>query len=111
MKHDAMTALILIGATTLGTAARAAPGGSPQRGSLLYEDHCTGCHESIVHIRSHSKATNPQELRQQVARWARLEDLGWGSDELRDVYVYLNTNYYHFKQVPPKPKRSADTAP
>ena len=35
------------------------------RGQMLYENHCTSCHESMVYIRTKRKAKNYKE----VANW------------------------------------------
>ena len=49
--------------------------GDPVRGRLLYEDHCTTCHESVVHVRSDRKVHHPGELYYQIIRWARVQRL------------------------------------
>ena len=67
-----------------------------ERGQQLYENHCTGCHESQIHIRTQRKAQNPTELRWQIARWQEVLELPWTSVEVDDVQVYLNAKYYHY---------------
>lgn len=69
------------------------------RGELLHENHCTGCHESIVHIRSDRRAKSLKELEDWVVRWADQQQLGWGPDEIADVVDYLNRRYYKFKPI------------
>jgi len=80
--------------------AAAAPTGDPIRGHLLYEDHCTACHESVVHVRSDRKVHHPGELYYQIIRWARVQRLDWGPEEYRDVYSYLDTAFYHRRPQP-----------
>lgn len=67
-----------------------------ERGRLLYENHCTSCHQSVLHIRSERKVSTPAELRAFIQRWAGELKLSWKADELNDVYQYLNSRYYRF---------------
>lgn len=67
---------------------------NPERGQLLYENHCMGCHESLIHVRERRHAKTLDELRDQIDRWAKELNLGWGSEEVGDVLDYLNASYY-----------------
>lgn len=67
-----------------------------ERGRLLYENHCTSCHASTVHVRDHRKTKTPTELRAWIVRWSGELKLKWSEDELADVYQYLNNRYYKF---------------
>ena len=67
-----------------------------ERGRLLYENHCTSCHASTVHIRDQRKSKNPAELRAWILRWSGELKLNWHEDELADVYRHLNDHYYKF---------------
>jgi hypothetical protein len=69
---------------------------SAERGRLLYENHCMGCHISTVHIRDQRKSKTPAEMRASILRWSGELKLGWREDELADVYRYLNNRYYKF---------------
>lgn len=65
-------------------------------GRLLYENHCTSCHESGVHIRSrHAVRTLPQ-LRETVVRWSEYARLPWREEEIEAVVRYLNDSFYHY---------------
>ena len=75
------------------TAAEAA---DPERGSRLYENHCAGCHDSIVHIRENPKAQSAEDIRYQITRWADVLELPWTPAEVEDVLHYLNDTYYHY---------------
>lgn len=66
------------------------------RGKLLYENHCTSCHESLVHIRERHTVTSLPQLQAQVRRWADYAKLKWGKDEVEDVVRYLNNRHYRF---------------
>jgi hypothetical protein len=70
---------------------------TPSRGQLLYEDHCTTCHESIVHIREDRRTRSLIDLRERVANWADYLHLHWGKDDIQDVVQHLNTHYYKFQ--------------
>lgn len=67
------------------------------RGQLLYENHCTLCHESVVHIRRDRRLRSLQELRGTVSSWADYLRLGWRSEEVDDVVTYLNGRHYGFE--------------
>lgn len=83
----------------LGVAASAQAG--PERGRLLYENHCQACHTSTVHIREQRKAKTPAELRAWIQRWATELKLVWSEDELADVYQLLNNRHYKFPAETP----------
>lgn len=68
------------------------------RGRLLYENHCTRCHETSVHARIPGRITTLDELNQWVEKWATLQNLGWQQDDIHDVAEYLNHEYYHLKK-------------
>ena len=67
-----------------------------ERGQLMYENHCTACHTSTVHVREQSKAKSPTDLRAWIQRWSGELKLNWGDDEQADVYQFLNNRYYKF---------------
>ncbi len=64
------------------------------RGQLLYENHCQGCHESVVHIRERRLAKSLPDLRAQVARWAAYQNLHWAPEEIEEVVRHLNARHY-----------------
>ena len=66
------------------------------RGELLYENHCTVCHESIVHIRANRKAKSLADLRGWVARWSGELKLKWSNEEIDDVAEFLARRFYKF---------------
>jgi mono/diheme cytochrome c family protein len=69
------------------------------RGRLLYENHCTGCHESRVHIRERHKARSADDVLGWVERWRTDLKLGWGAAEVADVAAYLDTKFYKVEKV------------
>ena len=66
------------------------------RGQLLYENHCTACHEKSVHSRKHYKANSINDIHQWVIRWSNNLELGWGKHDVDVVTDFLNRRYYHF---------------
>lgn len=68
-----------------------------ERGRLLYENHCTVCHTSIVHIRERRKAMSRDDVRMWIRRWQEQLKLQWGTVEIDDVTEFLNDQYYGFK--------------
>ncbi|MCK5014419.1 MAG: hypothetical protein KAS66_11425, partial [Candidatus Omnitrophica bacterium] len=66
------------------------------RGQMLYENHCTSCHESTVYIRTKRKATNYKEVGNWVNHFADWLNLGWGDVEKQEVMQYLNERYYKY---------------
>ena len=84
----------LILATTLFVAGGQAQAADPERGKLLYENHCRVCHTSVVHIREDRKASSREEIRTWVQRWRKELGLQWGYGEIDDVMEYLNERYY-----------------
>lgn len=66
----------------------------PQRGELLYNNHCTKCHTSTVHVRQDRRANTIEAIRYQVRRWAKNNALNWSEKEVDDVVSFLNAKYY-----------------
>lgn len=69
---------------------------SPLQGMELYGNHCTGCHESTVHMREKRKAKSLAQVEVWVRRWASVLKLGWGEEEVKAVAGYLNSRYYQY---------------
>ncbi len=70
------------------------------RGELLYENHCQGCHQSTVHIRSQRRADSLESLQAWVQRWAEERALGWDEEAIQAVVDYLNQRYYRIGLPP-----------
>lgn len=70
-----------------------------ERGQLLYENHCTGCHTSRAHIREARKAKDEATLRQQIVRWQTNQKLKWSAIDVDDVYAFLDARYYKLGQA------------
>ncbi len=66
------------------------------RGEMLYENHCTICHTSIVHVRENHRATSDLEVESWVRRWSADQKLGWSDEDVSDVTDYLLHTFYNF---------------
>jgi cytochrome c5 len=66
------------------------------RGQLLYENHCTTCHESGVHLRQSGKVHSVNDIRQWVIRWSNNLELDWKNNDVDVVTDYLNRHFYQF---------------
>ncbi len=69
----------------------------PPRGQLLYENHCTSCHESVIRIRTRQNTKSLSELQAQVLRWAEYLKLSWDKEDIKEVITHLNDQYYKFE--------------
>lgn len=103
-------ALSLLGVIILASSAvvSAQPQPSPQpsssaplrasstRGEMLYENHCTICHTSVVHVQENHHATSDVAVEGWVRRWATDQKLGWSDQDVLDVTEFLWQRYYKF---------------
>jgi len=71
---------------------------NPERGRLLYENHCRACHESNVHIRQTQAAKSLKAVRTEVVRWQGVLTLQWSAEDVGDVAEYLNATWYHYAE-------------
>jgi mono/diheme cytochrome c family protein len=76
--------------------AAAAPAQDAERGRVLYQTHCGGCHYERVHQRLRSEIRDLADLRDMVARWAPQARRTYTLDELEDIVQYLNESHYRF---------------
>lgn len=63
---------------------------------MLYENHCTRCHTSVLHVRENRRAVSLKALEGWVRRWSGEEKLTWSEEEIVEVVDYLNRRYYKF---------------
>jgi mono/diheme cytochrome c family protein len=71
-----------------------------QRGRVLYESSCAGCHAASVHGREKREARDFEAVRAWVIRWSANLRLKWSEDEVTDVAAHLNAAYYGFRCPP-----------
>lgn len=81
--------------TLAGTPAAGAA--DAERGRILYDAKCGGCHGESVHGREKRLATDFEAVRGWVLRWSANLGLAWTNDEVDDVSVHLNARYYRFR--------------
>lgn len=93
-------------AALLASLALAAQAQDIERGRLLYETHCGGCHYERVHERAKTKIKDLADLRDEVARWAAQTNRQFSAEELEQVVAYLNASHYRIglspDMIPPK---------
>ena len=72
----------------------------PNRGKLVYETQCGGCHYERVHERERSKSRvrSLADLRDQVVLRAGQTGRPFTLEDLEDVAEYLNRSYYRLTQ-------------
>jgi mono/diheme cytochrome c family protein len=75
---------------------------APERGRLLYETHCGGCHYERVHQRLRPSVRDLDQLRDMVARWAPQTPHRFTLDDEEAVVQYLNESHYRFGLAPKK---------
>ena len=76
------------------------PDEAASRGQMLYENHCTECHISVVHVREQHRADTPAAVRGWVVKWANFKDLDWSARDIEDVSDFLSEHYYRFDTQP-----------
>jgi hypothetical protein len=65
-----------------------------ERGRLLYENTCNGCHTTQPHWRDQRLVKTWDDLVAQVSRWQANAHAGWSDAEIRDVASFLNARFY-----------------
>src|SRR4030095_1045171 len=78
----------------------AANGADIDRGKLLYNARCVGCHDQSVHNRTARKALTIEGIRAQVRRWDAFLGGAWREEEVNDVASYLNELFYGYPCPP-----------
>lgn len=79
-----------------GTPKKPVPVERASRGQLLYENHCTACHESVAAIRVNRRVKSLAELRSEVVRWADYARLNWRQEDIDEVVRHLDSRHYRF---------------
>lgn len=109
-------AAVLIGFLAAGTHAPVVQAQTPlppvqSNGRLLYETHCTACHDKQVHWRDGRLAVDWSTLDAQVRRWQASALLNWGEADISAVTRYLNDTIYKFRQTGERLSRFEPTEP
>ena len=89
----------------LPAAALAGGPANPKIGQQLVEKSCIRCHAAMyggngsgIYTRPNRMVHSLKQLAARVALCNANTNTGWFPDEERDVTVFLNQQYYHFKQ-------------
>ena len=67
-----------------------------ENGNQLHADNCVRCHDDGVYTREVRRVKNLSALGTQVRFCKNNIGIQWFDDEVDDVVLYLNKNYYHF---------------
>ena len=65
-------------------------------GRVLYEQHCTGCHNESVFQRPDRLVNTEKQLLERIRQCELSNELAWFNEEIRDVATYIGRNYYGF---------------
>ena len=74
------------------------------RGRVLYQTYCGGCHYERIHQRARTEIRDLADLRDMVARWAKQTNYRFSLDELEDVVEYLNVSHYRIGLASRRPR-------
>jgi mono/diheme cytochrome c family protein len=87
-------------ACLLAAAAVPASAQDAERGRVLYETFCMGCHYERVHERPRERSLvkSLTDLRSQVARRSELTRMRFTPQDVDDVAEYLNRSHYKFQK-------------
>ena len=67
------------------------------RGKVLHDQSCVGCHDTSVYQRTNKQITNLSALHAQVQRCSKPAGADWSKEDMKDVAEYLNQSFYRFK--------------
>ncbi len=69
-----------------------------EKGRLLYETHCGGCHYERVHDRKASTIDRLARLQAEVAKWAEQTGRRFTPAEIEDIAEHLNRTHYRLEK-------------
>ncbi len=72
----------------------------PDRGQMLYENHCQACHETWLHSRTDRRVSSLSELRKRVQGWSNHSELNWRNEDIDAVTDYLSRTFYLLTDQP-----------
>jgi mono/diheme cytochrome c family protein len=70
------------------------------RGEALYENHCSSCHDPLVHMGEARHVTTLPDLRARVTAWSIHSGLNWSEEDINDVTDFLNRRFYRLTEQP-----------
>lgn len=76
-----------------------------ERGKDLHDSNCLTCHASMygdkgneIYTRPNRKIETLSGLQMQLKRCKNSLGTNWPEDQINDVQLYLNKNFYHFEE-------------
>jgi len=98
--RSAVRAQVMVYALLLFTLFVAAPAPASaadiEHGKILYEQHCTRCHDSRVFTRPDHRIRSLEALKIQVKRCELNVPVNWPQQDVDDVVAYLDASFYKF---------------
>jgi mono/diheme cytochrome c family protein len=91
-----VTRLLLLWVLVCGPAAVYAAG-DPVRGEKLHA-YCLGCHGTALYVPPKAKVKTLAALKKEVERWNDRMNPKFNKQEIDDLVVYLNRDFYKFPQ-------------
>ena len=73
------------------------PAADLNRGKILYEDHCTGCHNESVFQRKKRMVNTEQQLLARIRQCELSNELTWFDEDIQDVAAYIGQTFYGFQ--------------
>jgi len=93
-----MKTLLACGLLAMVTVVQAAtPVGDPARGEKLHAK-CLDCHGTALYAPDRRKVTSLKGLRKEVKRWGTYYAPALSDQEVEDLVVWLDANFYHFSR-------------
>lgn len=87
--------------TVLATACcLATPAAAQSRGEMLYANHCSACHTSLMHWRDRKLVRDWPGLLAQVRYWQGQANLAWNDEDIGEVARYLDEAFYRLTPPP-----------
>ena len=75
------------------------------RGQELHDENCISCHAAMygdkgneIYTRKNRKIETLVGLQKQLQRCKNSLGTNWPEDQINDVQLYLNNNFYHFEE-------------
>ncbi len=71
--------------------------GDPVRGDKLHVS-CLGCHGTALYVPPQAKVKTLAALKKEIERWNDRMNPKFNKQEIEDLLVYLNRDFYKFAQ-------------
>lgn len=95
MKTALMLAALTMLTVTLGACDGGTVKGDAVRGTELHKI-CLDCHGTELYVRPDRKVKSKDALRKELMRWGDYYNPALTEQDIDDLYVYLNKDFYKF---------------